>query len=212
MPRSRELAKLAELASALDRRWALAAVARLHGLLGRDDELDEHFGAALELHEQGAGSAVRARTNRAVLGRAAPARRGRRVEHARHLHERGCSASKHSARRRGQRRPRANCAPAAGRARSAEPQARSHELTAQQVQIATMVAEGRTNKSVATSLFLSPKTDRGPPRPRLPQAQHPLPRRTRPALLLRARARDAWCGLVPTEGRERRDSNPRPPA
>ncbi|HZE28501.1 MAG TPA: hypothetical protein VE055_00275, partial [Gaiellaceae bacterium] len=60
---TRELAKLAELAGALDRRWALAAVARLHGLLGQDDDLDEHFGAALELHEQGAGSPFeRART------------------------------------------------------------------------------------------------------------------------------------------------------
>src|SRR6476469_3204969 len=60
---TRELAKFAELATALDRRWALAAVARLHGLLGRDDDLDEHFGAALELHDQGAGSAfARART------------------------------------------------------------------------------------------------------------------------------------------------------
>ena len=31
-------------------------------------------------------------------------------------------------------------------------------MTAQQLQIATLVAEGATNKSVATSLFLSPKT------------------------------------------------------
>src|SRR5207245_10337346 len=59
---TRELAKLAERAGALDRRWALAAVARLHGLLGTDDDLDEHFGAALESHE-GAGSPFeRART------------------------------------------------------------------------------------------------------------------------------------------------------
>jgi hypothetical protein len=51
-----DLAEFAEIAGALDRRWALAAVARLDGLLGSDHELDEHFGAALELHEQGAGS------------------------------------------------------------------------------------------------------------------------------------------------------------
>ncbi len=44
-----------------------------------------------------------------------------------------------------------------GRARRG-PRARSDELTPQQMQIATMVAEGRTNKSIATSLFLSPKT------------------------------------------------------
>jgi len=44
-----------------------------------------------------------------------------------------------------------------GRARRG-PRARSAELTPQQLQIATMVAEGRTNKAIATSLFLSPKT------------------------------------------------------
>jgi DNA-binding NarL/FixJ family response regulator len=38
------------------------------------------------------------------------------------------------------------------------PRARSDELTSQQLQIATMVAEGATNESVANSLFLSPKT------------------------------------------------------
>ena len=65
-------------------------------------------------------------------------------------------AFKRSARPHGRRRPRASCAPAA-----AEPSAdRVPEARAdpQQMQIATMVAEGRTNKSVANALFLSPKT------------------------------------------------------
>jgi DNA-binding NarL/FixJ family response regulator len=38
------------------------------------------------------------------------------------------------------------------------PRARSNQLTAQQLQDATMVAEGPTNKNVANSLFLSPRT------------------------------------------------------
>ena len=38
------------------------------------------------------------------------------------------------------------------------PRARSNELTPQQMQIAAMVAEGRTNRNIADSLFLSPKT------------------------------------------------------
>ena len=38
------------------------------------------------------------------------------------------------------------------------PRARSDELTPQQMQIAAMVAEGRTNRNIADSLFLSPKT------------------------------------------------------
>ena len=38
------------------------------------------------------------------------------------------------------------------------PRAGSRELTAQETLIATMVAEGKTNKRIATTLFLSPKT------------------------------------------------------
>ena len=38
------------------------------------------------------------------------------------------------------------------------PHAGSRELTAQEALIATMVAEGKTNKRIATTLFLSPKT------------------------------------------------------
>src|SRR5262249_20550187 len=51
--------------------------------------------------------------------------------------------------------------------------------------------------------FPQPEDGRVPPDTRLPQTQHPLPRRTRPAFLLRARARDAWCGLVPGCSRPR---------
>ena len=83
-------------------------------------------------------------------------RDGRRVEARRHLHD--AHRALRSARRRAlgregrartalQRRPRP--------ARAARPQRRAD---AQQMQIATMVAEGRTNKSIANSLFLSPKT------------------------------------------------------
>ncbi len=38
------------------------------------------------------------------------------------------------------------------------PRARGAELTAQEAQIAALVAEGQTNKTIANSLFLSPKT------------------------------------------------------
>jgi len=38
------------------------------------------------------------------------------------------------------------------------PHARTRELTPQESQIASMVAEGKTNKTIATALFLSPKT------------------------------------------------------
>ncbi len=152
---TRELAKLAELAGALDRRWALAAVARLHGLLGRDDDLDEHFGAALELHEQGAGSAFeRARTELLYGERLRRARR--RVDAREHLRSAvelfdGLGAAPWSEQARRELRASGESIP------RRDPTA-PEKLTPQELQIALQVAEGRTNRDVAAALFLSPKT------------------------------------------------------
>jgi DNA-binding CsgD family transcriptional regulator len=152
---TKELAKLAELAGALDRRWALAAVARLHGLLGRDDDLDEHFGAALELHEQGAGSAFeRARTELLYGERLRRARR--RVDAREHLRSAvelfdGLGAAPWSEQARRELRASGESIP------RRDPTA-PEKLTPQELQIALQVAEGRTNRDVAAALFLSPKT------------------------------------------------------
>jgi DNA-binding CsgD family transcriptional regulator len=151
----RELAKLAELAGVVDRRWALAAVARLHGLLGRDDDLDEHFGAALELHEQGAGSAFeRARTELLYGERLRRAKR--RVEAREHLRSAielfdGLGAAPWSNHARRELRASGESIP------RRDPTA-PEKLTPQELQIALQVAEGRTNRDVAAALFLSPKT------------------------------------------------------
>jgi DNA-binding CsgD family transcriptional regulator len=152
---TRELAKLADLANALDRRWALAAVARLRGLLGRDDDLDEHFGAALELHEQGAGSAFeRARTELLYGERLRRAKR--RVEAREHLRNAielfdGLGAAPWSEQARRELRASGESIP------RRDPTA-PEKLTPQELQIALQVAEGRTNRDVAAALFLSPKT------------------------------------------------------
>ena len=151
----RELAKLAELAGALDRRWALAAVARLHGLLGRDDDLDEHFGAALELHEQGAGSAFeRARTELLYGERLRRAKR--RVVAREHLRSAielfdGLGAAPWSEQARRELRASGESIP------RRDPTA-PEKLTPHELQIALQVAEGKTNRDVAAALFLSPKT------------------------------------------------------
>jgi DNA-binding CsgD family transcriptional regulator len=151
----RELAKLAELAGSLDRRWALAAVARLQGLLGRDDDLDEHFGAALELHEQGAGSAFeRARTELVYGERLRRAKR--RVEAREHLRSAielfdGLGAAPWSEQARRELRASGESIP------RRDPTA-PEKLTPQELQIALQVAEGKTNRDVAAALFLSPKT------------------------------------------------------
>jgi len=150
----RELAKLAELAGALDRRWALAAVARLHGLLGTDDDLDEHFGAALELHE-GAGSPFeRARTELLYGERLRRAKR--RVDAREHLRSAvelfdGLGAAPWSEQARRELRASGESIP------RRDPTA-PEKLTPQELQIALQVAEGRTNRDVAAALFLSPKT------------------------------------------------------
>ena len=152
---TRELEKLAELASALDRRWALAAVARLRGLLGPEDDLDEHFGAALELHEQGAGSAFeRARTELLYGERLRRAKR--RVEAREHLRSAvelfdGLGAAPWSEQARRELRASGESIP------RRDPTA-PERLTPQELQIALQVAEGKTNRDVAAALFLSPKT------------------------------------------------------
>jgi DNA-binding CsgD family transcriptional regulator len=150
-----ELTKLAELAGAVDRRWALAAVARLHGLLGPDDDLDEHFGAALELHEQAAGSAFeRARTELLYGERLRRARR--RVESREHLRSAielfdGLGAAPWSEQARRELRASGESIP------RRDPTA-PEKLTPQELQVALQVAEGKTNRDVAAALFLSPKT------------------------------------------------------
>jgi DNA-binding CsgD family transcriptional regulator len=152
---TRELAKLAELAGALDRRWALAAVARLRGLLGPDDDLDEHFGAALELHEQGAGSAFdRARTELLYGERLRRAKR--RVDAREHLRTAvelfdGLGAAPWSEQARRELRASGESIP------RRDPTA-PEKLTPQELQVALQVAEGKTNRDVAAALFLSPKT------------------------------------------------------
>ena len=151
----RELAKLAEPAGALDRRWALASVARLHGLVGRDEDLDKHFGEALQLNEQGAGSAFeRARTELLYGERLRRAKR--RVEAREHLHSAvelfdGLGAAPWSEQARRELRASGESIP------RRDPTA-PEKLTPQELQIALQVAEGRTNRDVAAALFLSPKT------------------------------------------------------
>ena len=152
---AKELAKFAELAGAVDRRWALAAVARLHGLLGGDDDVDQHFGAALELHEQGAGSAFeRGRTELLYGERLRRAKR--RVEARAHLRSAielfdGLGAAPWSEQARRELRASGESIP------RRDPTA-PEKLTPQELQIALQVAEGKTNRDVAAALFLSPKT------------------------------------------------------
>ena len=83
-------------------------------------------------------------------------RDGRRIDARRHLHDAHQQFEALGAAPWAEKAER-ELRSSGGRAQRG-PRARSDELTPQQMQIAAMVAEGRTNRNIADSLFLSPKT------------------------------------------------------
>jgi DNA-binding CsgD family transcriptional regulator len=148
------LAALEGQAQLTGRSWALAAAMRCRGLLASPETADAVFVEAHRLVAALPSPFERARTELCWGERLR--RDGHRVEARRHLHDAVHRFQALGAAPWAEKAAR-ELRSSGGRARRG-PRARGHELTAQQLQIATMVAEGRTNKSVATSLFLSPKT------------------------------------------------------
>lgn len=131
-----------------------ALVARCRALLAGPGEADELFREALELHAQGGHEFEAART-RLLYGSAL--RRDRRPGAARaHLHAALETFERYGARlwtEQARTELRASGEPV-----GPAPAAATARLTAQQLRIARMVAEGATNKEVAEQLFLSPRT------------------------------------------------------
>ncbi|MBF8193499.1 AAA family ATPase [Nonomuraea sp. K274] len=131
-----------------------ALVSRCRALLAAPGEAEELFREALELHGQGLCEFEAART-RLLYGSAL--RRDRRPGAARnHLHTALETFQRYGARlwvEQARNELRASGEPVrpAGTATT-------RQLTAQQLQIARMVAEGATNKEVAEQLFLSRRT------------------------------------------------------
>jgi DNA-binding CsgD family transcriptional regulator len=141
-------------ARATGRRLALATAARLRGLLAGDDELDRAFGEALAAH---AGLPMPFERARTLLLQGERLRRARRPTDARApLREaveelQRLGAADWAARARRELR-------AAGGAVPALVRPDLEELTQHEIQVALLVAEGRTNKEVAAALFVAPKT------------------------------------------------------
>ncbi|MBG0816661.1 LuxR family transcriptional regulator [Planomonospora sp. ID82291] len=146
----------------------LALAARCHALLAGPGEAEERFREALDLHERGSCGFETARTQ-LLFG--SVLRRNRRPGAAReHLHGALETFERYGARlwaeqARGELRASGEALPSRrARARSAEARMRAEEapaarvLTAQQFQIARLVADGATNREVAARLFLSPRT------------------------------------------------------
>jgi DNA-binding CsgD family transcriptional regulator len=134
--------------------WALARAARTRGLLAEDGELEGEFDEALELHEQTPDVFESARTRLAYGARLR--RAGQRVRARAELREAVETFDSLGA------MPWSNLArtelEATGETARKRDVSMRDQLTPQELQIALLLAGGRTTREAAASMFLSPKT------------------------------------------------------
>jgi DNA-binding CsgD family transcriptional regulator len=136
------------------RRLARAGAARCRGLIAGDAEFEGHFRSALAWHDGVADPFERARTELCFGERLRRARRRREsrewLHRARDTFDRlGAAAWAEHARR--------ELAASGERARRRTPDT-ADELTAKELQVALVVADGATNREAAAALFVTPKT------------------------------------------------------
>jgi DNA-binding NarL/FixJ family response regulator len=135
--------------------WAYALVARCHALLTQDDDDgDRHFAEALELHARGGRPFDTART---ALMFGARLRRRRRRADARQPLRSALEIFERLGATPWAEQARAELLATGETARKRDVSTLS-QLTPQELQIARLVAEGSTNKTIAAQLFLSPRT------------------------------------------------------
>jgi len=147
------LATLESQAELVGTRWAKAAAARCRGMLV-DTDFDRHFETALETHQRDVLPFERARTE---LGYGEKLRRSRRRGDARpHLRE-ALETFERLGATPWADRARAELRASGERARRRD-LTTAQRLTPQEHTVAEAVTRGATNKEVAATLFLSPKT------------------------------------------------------
>ena len=134
--------------------WALARVERSLGLLAGEDELDQHFARALELHVRTRDRFETARTHLCYGERLR--RTGRRVRAREELRRAleifdALGAAPWAARTRAELQ-------ASGEAARRRDPSTLDDLTPQELRVGTLLASGATTREVAAELFLSPKT------------------------------------------------------
>lgn len=148
------LARFRRQAQATERRWALACAARCEGLLADDDDVDAPFIEALERHERAGSPFDRGRTELSYGERLR--RLNRRKDARPHLRAAievfdELAAAPWAERTRAELRATGEQVP---RRTPTAPE----QLTPQELQIALLAAEGKTNREAGSALFLSPKT------------------------------------------------------
>lgn len=134
--------------------WALARAARCRGLLAPDDELDRLFGDALACHDKTPDVFETARTR---LAYGARLRRARQRVRARDQLRAALAVFDRLGATPWSDMARAELAATGETARRRDPSTRD-QLTPQELQIALLLAAGRTTREAAATLFLSPKT------------------------------------------------------
>jgi DNA-binding CsgD family transcriptional regulator len=150
----RVLAHLSDAAEKTQRRWALAAVARCEGILAGADAYAQPFERSLELLTSSPLPLDRARTQLAYgerLRRAGKRRDARTHLRAAHEAFAAVDAAPWADRAASELR-------ATGETVGPRTPDRRRELTPQELQIAHLIGQGKTNKEIGSQLFLSPKT------------------------------------------------------
>ncbi len=151
---ARVLEVFAHQAEETQRNWALAAAARCRGLLASDEEFEESFVQAIELHARTPTPFEQARTELCFGERLL---RSRRRTDAREPLRSALETFEQLGAEPWAERARSELAATGEPARPHSPFA-SNQLTPQELQVALVVGQGATNREAGAALFLSPKT------------------------------------------------------
>jgi len=134
--------------------WALARAARCRGLLADAGEFEPCFEEALRFHEQTPDAFETARTRLIYGGRL---RRERKRARAREQLRAAAEVFERLGAEPWAEQARAELAATGETARRRDPSTLD-ELTPQELQIARLLADGRTTREAAAAIFVSPKT------------------------------------------------------
>jgi DNA-binding CsgD family transcriptional regulator len=148
------LEELEQAARQSESAWSLAAASRARGLLAGEDEFERCFAEAFAHHERATLPFERARTDLCLGERL---RRSRRPADAREPLRSALETFETLGAAPWAERARAELLATGETARRRDPSA-VDQLTAQELQVALMVAQGATNREAGAALFLSPKT------------------------------------------------------